>query len=216
MGYLPAQFTVDDGSGDWHRPRRCRMGHSPRETHARQGIAGQPVGTTRRRGNNCLRGHRGRCRPKAKGRLHHSRKVQRGAPKGEYPRAFCRTCRPPHAAGGCGSICSAELMMMSGLRVRGCAVLYRHGDARYGDCQSAKSPGHKRRIRSCRPSVSLSKQPVTSVNATRVGLQEAMRRLDASRCKPVASEGSVERAPHRNENDENTTQGLVKKNGTQR
>ncbi len=110
----------------------------------------------------------------------------------------------------------AELMMMSGLRVRGCAVLYRHGDARYGDCQSAKSPGHKRRIRSCRPSVSLSKQPVTSVNATRVGLQEAMRRLDASRCKPVASEGSVERAPHRNENDENTTQGLVKKNGTQR
>jgi hypothetical protein len=52
-------------------------------------------------------------------------------------------------------------------------------------------------------------QTSTYLNATRVGLQDAMRRLDASRCKPVASEGSVERAPLLNEQDENTAQGLV-------
>jgi integrase len=33
-------------------------------------------------------------------------------------------------------------------------------------------------------------QTSTYLNATKVGLQEAMRRLDASRCKPVASEGA--------------------------
>lgn len=52
-------------------------------------------------------------------------------------------------------------------------------------------------------------QTSTYLNATKVGLQDAMRRLDASRCKPVASEGQTERAPLRNEHDENTVQGLV-------
>jgi hypothetical protein len=46
-------------------------------------------------------------------------------------------------------------------------------------------------------------------NATRVGLRDAMRRLDASRCKPVASEAETERAPLRNEQTDNTVQGLV-------
>jgi len=36
-------------------------------------------------------------------------------------------------------------------------------------------------------------QTGTYLNATRVGLQDAMRRLDASRCQPVASEGETER-----------------------
>ena len=52
-------------------------------------------------------------------------------------------------------------------------------------------------------------QTSTYLNATRVGLQDAMRRLDASRCKPVASDASIEQAPSRNEQSENTTQGLV-------
>jgi integrase len=52
-------------------------------------------------------------------------------------------------------------------------------------------------------------QTSTYLNATRVGLQDAMRRLDASRCKPVASEGSIERAPDRNEQGENVSQPLV-------
>jgi integrase len=41
-------------------------------------------------------------------------------------------------------------------------------------------------------------QTSTYLNATRVGLQDAMRRLDASRCKPVASEPETDRAPHGN------------------
>ena len=41
-------------------------------------------------------------------------------------------------------------------------------------------------------------QTSTYLNATRVGLQEAMRRLDASRCNPVASETETDRAPRRN------------------
>ena len=36
-------------------------------------------------------------------------------------------------------------------------------------------------------------QTSTYLNATRVGLQDAMRRLDPSRCRPVASEGETER-----------------------
>jgi integrase len=52
-------------------------------------------------------------------------------------------------------------------------------------------------------------QTSTYLNATKVGLQDAMRRLDASRCNPVASETRIERAPTRNDDAENTTQGLV-------
>ena len=33
----------------------------------------------------------------------------------------------------------------------------------------------------------------TYLNATRVGLQDAMRRLDASRCNPVANESPIAR-----------------------
>ena len=39
----------------------------------------------------------------------------------------------------------------------------------------------------------------TYLNATRIGLQEAMRRLDASRCNPVANETETERPPVSNE-----------------
>lgn len=42
-------------------------------------------------------------------------------------------------------------------------------------------------------------QTSTYLNATRVGLQDAMRRLDAARCKPVAKEEQTDRAPLRNE-----------------
>lgn len=52
-------------------------------------------------------------------------------------------------------------------------------------------------------------QTSTYLNATRVGLQDAMRRLDASRCNPVASEDEIDRAPLRNEIEANTAQGLV-------
>jgi integrase len=38
----------------------------------------------------------------------------------------------------------------------------------------------------------------TYLNATRVGLQDAMRRLDAARCKVVANADPVEQAPPRN------------------
>ncbi len=38
-------------------------------------------------------------------------------------------------------------------------------------------------------------QTSTYLNATRVGLQDAMRRLDASRCNPVANEGETDPAP---------------------
>jgi len=40
-------------------------------------------------------------------------------------------------------------------------------------------------------------------------LQEAMRRLDASRCNPVASESETDRAPHRNGDTGAGTQPLV-------
>ena len=42
-----------------------------------------------------------------------------------------------------------------------------------------------------------------------LGLQEAMRRLDASRCNPVASESDTDRAPHRNGDTRAGTQPLV-------
>jgi hypothetical protein len=40
-------------------------------------------------------------------------------------------------------------------------------------------------------------------------LQEAVRRLDASRCNPVASEPKTDRAPHSNGDTEASTQPLV-------
>jgi hypothetical protein len=52
-------------------------------------------------------------------------------------------------------------------------------------------------------------QTSTYLNATRVGLQDAMRRLDASRCNPVANEATNDWAPLRNEPDTEGTQVLV-------
>ncbi len=42
-------------------------------------------------------------------------------------------------------------------------------------------------------------QTSTYLNATKVGLQDAMRRLDASRCNPVANQTTTEHPPLRNE-----------------
>ena len=52
-------------------------------------------------------------------------------------------------------------------------------------------------------------QTSTYLNATRIGLQESMRRLDASRCNPIASEAQIDRTPHRNEGTTETAQPLV-------
>jgi len=52
-------------------------------------------------------------------------------------------------------------------------------------------------------------QTSTYLNATRIGLQDSMRRLDDSRCKLVANEATAERAPHCNEDTENAPQPLV-------
>jgi len=52
-------------------------------------------------------------------------------------------------------------------------------------------------------------QTSTYLNATRVGLQDAMRRLDASRGKFVASAGEIESAPHSHEATRETSQELV-------
>ena len=52
-------------------------------------------------------------------------------------------------------------------------------------------------------------QTSTYLNATKVGLQDAMRRLDAARCKPVASQGQIDQAPPRNEQNVEASQGLV-------
>ena len=52
-------------------------------------------------------------------------------------------------------------------------------------------------------------QTSTYLNATRVGLQDAMRRLDASRCKPVATGTETDRAPHGNDGDADADQPLV-------
>jgi integrase len=53
-------------------------------------------------------------------------------------------------------------------------------------------------------------QTSTYLNATRVGLQDSMRRLDAARgCKPVANETETDPAPVRNEDTAEGTQPLV-------
>jgi len=52
-------------------------------------------------------------------------------------------------------------------------------------------------------------QTSTYLNATKVGLQDAMRRLDAARCNPVASQTQIDRAPLRNEQQVEASQGLV-------
>ena len=52
-------------------------------------------------------------------------------------------------------------------------------------------------------------QTSTYLNATQVGLQDAMRRLDASRCKPVASEEETDRAPLRNDSTTGAAQRLI-------
>ena len=59
------------------------------------------------------------------------------------------------------------------------------------------------------PAMKARPAPSTYLNATRVGLQDAMRRLDASRCKPVASETETDRAPHGNADEATTAQPLV-------
>jgi integrase len=52
-------------------------------------------------------------------------------------------------------------------------------------------------------------QTSTYLNATRIGLQDAMRRLDDSRCKPVAKQADIEQAPLGNEDTEDAPQPLV-------
>jgi hypothetical protein len=53
-------------------------------------------------------------------------------------------------------------------------------------------------------------QTSTYLNATRIGLQDAMRRLDESRgCKTVAIETEPQRAPLRNETSDNTPIQLI-------
>jgi integrase len=52
-------------------------------------------------------------------------------------------------------------------------------------------------------------QTSTYLNATRVGLQDAMRRLDASRCNPLANDGETDRAPLSNGPTGNGTEALV-------
>jgi len=48
----------------------------------------------------------------------------------ESPKAFCSSCRHLMPQKAVGQSFRGVDMIMSGLRVRGCAVLYRHGDAR--------------------------------------------------------------------------------------
>jgi integrase len=52
-------------------------------------------------------------------------------------------------------------------------------------------------------------QTSTYLNATKVGLQDAMRRLDASRCNPVAKTAETDRPPVRNEDEADRPQALV-------
>jgi hypothetical protein len=52
-------------------------------------------------------------------------------------------------------------------------------------------------------------QTSTYLNASRVGLQDAMRRLDAARCNPVASDGASDPAPRRNDRGTLTPQSQV-------
>jgi integrase len=52
-------------------------------------------------------------------------------------------------------------------------------------------------------------QTSTYLNANKVGLRDAMRRLDASRCKPVASNTETEQPPLRNETPAGESQVTV-------
>lgn len=53
-------------------------------------------------------------------------------------------------------------------------------------------------------------QTSTYLNATRIGLQDSMRRLDDARgCKPVAKQAETEQAPLCNEEPDNTPQTLI-------
>ena len=52
-------------------------------------------------------------------------------------------------------------------------------------------------------------QTSTYLNATRIGLQDAMRRLDDARCNLVASETPIDRAPACNGETLDATQPLV-------
>jgi integrase len=52
-------------------------------------------------------------------------------------------------------------------------------------------------------------QTSTYLNATKVGLQDAMRRLDASRCNPVAKTAETDRPPVRNEGEAESARQLV-------
>ncbi len=51
--------------------------------------------------------------------------------------------------------------------------------------------------------------PPTYLNATRVGLQASMRRLDDARCNPVAGEASTDQAPVSNESNEGAREVTV-------
>lgn len=62
-----------------------------------------------------------RTAPKAENRFHHSQKVQLGAPKGEYLRAFCFS---PPLSPYCRRLWVS--LLRPGLRVRCCAVVCRH------------------------------------------------------------------------------------------
>jgi hypothetical protein len=52
-------------------------------------------------------------------------------------------------------------------------------------------------------------QTSTYLNATRIGLQESMRRLDAAGCNPVASEEPTEHPLVRNANQDDAGKVLV-------
>jgi hypothetical protein len=52
-------------------------------------------------------------------------------------------------------------------------------------------------------------QTSTYLNATKVGLQDAMRRLDASRCNPVAKQTETERPPLGNAEASDRAQATV-------
>jgi hypothetical protein len=52
-------------------------------------------------------------------------------------------------------------------------------------------------------------QTSTYLNAIKVGLQDAMRRLDASRCNPVANTADSDRPPVRNQGEAAGPQLLV-------
>jgi integrase len=53
-------------------------------------------------------------------------------------------------------------------------------------------------------------QTSTYLNATKIGLQESMRRFDDSRCNPVANEGTIEHRPGRSDGAASPPNPLVK------